>query len=55
MAPGITAFYGDFLGANQNKELKNITLQYHDSNIVFSDMLNKINRRFKVILILYLL
>jgi hypothetical protein len=49
MAPSLTQFYGDFLGAQTNPELRNMFLTNNDGDVAFSDMVNKINRRFKVI------
>ena len=49
MAPSLTQFYGDFLGAQTIPELRNMFLQNNDGDVVFSDLVNKVNRRFKVI------
>jgi len=48
MMRGTTAFYGDFLGLQENLEIKNLFTSNGDKELIFSDIVNKVNKRFKV-------
>ena len=48
MRHGITAYYGDFLDCNNSKEMKGLITQHGDTTVIFSDLVNKVNRKLKV-------
>jgi myosin-1 len=44
---GVISFFGDFLGLQDNNEIKLLISKYGDTKIVFSDLVKKVNKRYK--------
>lgn len=45
---GAIAYFGDFLGLQDSPEILAIIRQTGDTKIIFTDMVNKVNKRDKV-------
>jgi len=48
MARGVVAFFGDFLGFQEDNEIMGILRSNGDSKVVFSEVVNKVNKRLKI-------
>jgi len=48
LARGVVAFFGDFLGFQENTEIMDFVKASGDTRIVFSDNVQKVNKRLKI-------
>lgn len=48
MARGAVAFFGDFLGLQETPEILSMIKQNGDTKVIFSELVKKVNKRYKV-------